>query len=182
MPTACVSSTNTSADRSWRRRSRRASRPWPRPPAPPRRSYAPAAKRRINGPRAGAEDYSWDASIERLQRDGLPIGWGYRPHCLLFEAGAGGGCRGDQQPSPGPLSLAGSILALLGTGVLIGLGAPFWFDLARRLAEFRGLFSARAGGESAARRVSPAGGDPRQAGPVARDGLIERVVDEALAD
>jgi hypothetical protein len=39
-------------------------------------------------------------------------------------------------------------LIVLGTGVLVGLGAPFWFDVAKRLAQIRkGIQSASASAE-----------------------------------
>ena len=31
------------------------------------------------------------------------------------------------------------------TGLLIGLGAPFWFDLAKKLAQIRNMFKGRSG-------------------------------------
>lgn len=62
------------------------------------------------------------------------------------------------------------------TGLLIGLGAPFWFDVAKRLARVRKAF----GGEgSAEERLS--GEDPG-ADATKRRALVERVVADAGAD
>ncbi len=58
----------------------------------------------------------------------------------------------------------------------MGLGAPFWFDVAKRLAQIRqGLNKATASAES---RMSgrDANGDARQ-----REEIVERVVNDAVA-
>jgi hypothetical protein len=65
-------------------------------------------------------------SVKQLSGMGIPIGWDYFPHCLLLQKD---GC------SPAELSrgtCGGSIKWLLGcciTGLLAGLGAPFWYDV-----------------------------------------------------
>ncbi|GMQ74825.1 MAG: hypothetical protein BMS9Abin01_0065 [Gammaproteobacteria bacterium] len=116
---------------------------------------------------------------------GVPIGNEYFPHCRLF----GGDdlsttCAGPAWP-PGEDSerwakrfrFLGYVLLWLVpvavTGMLIGLGAPFWFDVAKRLANVRRMFGGTGSGETrlAAR---DANGDPDK-----RDAIVSRVVDDA---
>lgn len=90
---------------------------------------------------------SGQASLEGL---GLPIGRAYFPFC----EGAGGTalvddrCKGRENPSGVKNSImwflcnlvteAGLawLLSIIVTGALIGLGAPFWYDLYKKLAMF----------------------------------------------
>lgn len=77
-----------------------------------------------------------------LQEAGLPIGWERRPW-------AGGewhsiDCgRGDAWSSKGCLDRAGLlvqwVLAVLFSGLLIGLGGPFWFEIYRKLGSLVGI-------------------------------------------
>jgi hypothetical protein len=116
---------------------------------------------------------------------GVPIGNDYFPHCRLF----GGNNLSTTCAGPAWVSGVGSALwaerlRFLGyillwlvpvtiTGMLIGLGAPFWFDVAKRLAEVRQMFN---GSGSDATRLSArdANGDPRM-----REAIVSRVVDDA---
>ena len=62
------------------------------------------------------------------------------------------------------------------TGVLIGMGAPFWFDVARRIAEVRSMFGGKADNE---KRLSgkDVDGDQKK-----RKKLLKNIVDDAVAD
>lgn len=137
--------------------------------------------------RSAADDLK--RAVERLNQSvsaigaiGIPIGWQYPPYCLL-----GPGCKDNAgaavdegQPAEfGWVSAIGWLLAVLGTGLLIGLGAPFWFDVARRLAEVRGAFGGKGTGEQAHSGESIATPERREE---AAERLIRRVVDETLAD
>ena len=95
---------------------------------------------------------------------GLPIGWAYYPYCLDAETK-------DLQCKPITEMLAGYVKAgeeaslwdratepfkqdfwaaatwlfgILLTGVLIGLGGPFWFDVAVRLSQVRQALTGKA--------------------------------------
>lgn len=116
---------------------------------------------------------------------GVPIGNDYFPHCRLL----GGNNLSTTCAGPAWVSGVGSELwaerfRFLGyillwlvpvtiTGMLIGLGAPFWFDVAKRLAEVRQMFN---GSGSDATRLSArdAKGDPSM-----REAIVSRVVDDA---
>jgi hypothetical protein len=104
-------------------------------------------------------------SLERVSTDlatlagmGLPIGWDRYPNCLLREpATLDGRCRNAVShiqtacPDANACATAWSsvwatagvdkseflkwLFAALVTGVLIGLGGPFWFDVARKLSQ-----------------------------------------------
>ncbi len=109
----------------------------------------------------------------------LPIGPGYFPHCYLpFPEGEGAG-----SVSADPLCEAkfdgGFFLEALVwlakvivTGMLIGLGAPFWYDVARRLAAVRTAFQGSPPAEQGFRGAD-AKGDPEM-----RRELIERVIED----
>ena len=62
------------------------------------------------------------------------------------------------------------------TGMLIGLGAPFWFDVAKRMSQIRQGVRARASGEE---RMSAnnADGDPDK-----RKKIIKNIVKDVVAD
>ncbi|GMQ77038.1 MAG: hypothetical protein BMS9Abin01_2346 [Gammaproteobacteria bacterium] len=123
--------------------------------------------------------------VANLVALGVPIGNAYFPHCRLFgDDDLSTTCAGPVWP-PGADSDAwakrfrflGYILLWLVpvavTGMLIGLGAPFWFDVAKRLATVRQMFGGAGSGEMrlAAR---DANGDPDK-----RDAIVSRVVDDA---
>jgi hypothetical protein len=82
----------------------------------------------------------------------------------------------------GYLAWIGSLFAITGTGFLIGLGAPFWFDVARRLASVRSAFGASAGGEAAYSGESPDDRMPSKERAQAKANLITRIVDEVLGE
>jgi len=107
----------------------------------------------------------------------LPIGAGYFPYCHI------GWLRDKVDYAADPLCQAGAdtvpsgswllwLLKVLGTGILIGLGAPFWYDVAKRLSEVREAFKGK-GTAEAAHRGADAGGDVG-----ARETLVEQIVDD----
>jgi hypothetical protein len=116
---------------------------------------------------------------------GVPVGSAYFPHCRLFgDDAASTTCTGPLWPSGDVQGLWAKRFQFLGhvllwlipvviTGVMIGLGAPFWFDVAKRLADVRQMFGGTASDETrlAAR---DANGDPEK-----RDAIVARVVDDA---
>lgn len=156
-------------------------------PTPAQNNGAPPAD---GAPAAQAMATEVQALVERvaaLHAAGLPIGWGYAPHCqlldLLRQAPTGGA---DQYqgacvlPSDSTRGWGQTLVAqvvILATGLLIGLGAPFWFDLLRRLAQVRSMFGGASGAASDYDGESlPAGKDRAKA----TDDLIARVVTDAL--
>ncbi|MDD5295806.1 MAG: hypothetical protein PHU46_02735 [Rhodocyclaceae bacterium] len=114
-------------------------------------------------------------SLSEYQAMGLPIGWNYYPNCL----GTGKGdprCKAlnlkdKAGEAPGtPCSVMSTLgqdpggalmwlFAVLLTGVLIGLGGPFWFDLAMRLSQVRQAFGGNAPAGQSAAPAPPAGKD-----------------------
>ena len=137
----------------------------------------PAELRRI------AEDAQ--AQVQSLIAMGVPIGGAYFPHCRMFgEHDLSTTCVGPAWPPDGAadpwagrLGFTGHVLLWLVpvaiTGMLIGLGAPFWFDVAKRLAQVRQMFG---GTPSAETRLAArdAGGNPEK-----RDAIVGRVVEDA---
>ncbi|MEQ8355702.1 MAG: hypothetical protein RH942_09210 [Kiloniellaceae bacterium] len=107
----------------------------------------------------------------------LPIGLEYFPHCHLPLTAAGTRgtvdplCRADAGWETLPALLTW-LMKVIVTGMLVGLGAPFWYDVARRLAAVRSAFGGRPAGEERHR-----GADANE--PKARERLIERVIKEA---
>ncbi|MEE2732950.1 MAG: hypothetical protein VYA55_19170 [Pseudomonadota bacterium] len=70
--------------------------------------------------------------LQNLQHNALPIGWHTAPwHQPQWE--------NSQQP----LELLKWVLSLALSGLLIGLGGPFWFDTYRKLGALAGLHSAK---------------------------------------
>ena len=76
---------------------------------------------------------------------------------------------------PNGESVLGWLLRVVVTGMLIGLGAPFWFDLARRIAAVRGFFNGVKGGEERL-KGKDADGDPQ-----VRKTLVDTILDENRA-
>lgn len=70
----------------------------------------------------------------------------------------------------------GWLFIVLGSGVLIGLGAPFWFDVAKRLAQVRRMFGGR---PAADQRMS---GQEADGSSVARAEIVDHVVSDAVTD
>lgn len=107
----------------------------------------------------------------------LPIGWSYFPYCAAPPEGPPGAGSSDLRCPPAgskvdPASKAflAWLLQVLVTGLLMGLGAPFWYDVARRLAAVRSAFGGKGTAEDRHR-----GADGKE-GPWARKQLIERIV------
>lgn len=105
-------------------------------------------------------------ALQSYQDIGLPIGWNYYPNCFaastrdsrcesIFNA------TDERSSTPHNASsiyktfradIGAGLLWLLTvilTGTLIGLGAPFWFDLAMRLSQVRQAFTGKASAPSA---------------------------------
>jgi hypothetical protein len=145
----------------------------------------PAAK-----PAAGAEDTlkrivadveSTKASLQRYQEMGLPIGWAYYPNCFeqsghdphcgkalnhARERNAVAGANADLRSSlllTACHDVTGFLLWLFTvvlTGVLIGLGGPFWYDLAMRLSQVKQAIAGKPAGQAEAEQV-PAPATPQ---------------------
>jgi hypothetical protein len=129
---------------------------------------------------------------------GVPIGWAFYPNCPYSKSGtdekwkaAGTKCKDIAQQNAkansmfkrvwltakiDPSGFAFWIMSVAFSGVLIGLGAPFWFDIAKKLAQVRQVRKGiQSIGASAEVRFSArnANGDPK----ARRD-----IVDTVLAD
>jgi hypothetical protein len=130
-----------------------------------------------------AEDAQQDvASIIAL---GVPIGNAYFPHCRLFGddnlsttcigpawvPGVGSGLWAERMRFLGYILLW--LVPVTITGMLIGLGAPFWYDVAKRLAEVRQMFNG-AGSDEQRLAARDADGNPKM-----REKIVSRVVDDA---
>lgn len=140
-----------------------------------------------------------NTQLAGLQGKGIPIGWSYAPHCHLvdwwFSRGLEAGdpvpatkCSEGQAVSEnadpttaksGPGGLAAAIFIIFVTGLLIGLGAPFWFDLAKRLAQVRSMFRGKGTSEEMYSGETPKAGGLDDEEKTNK--LINKVVSEALA-
>ena len=78
-----------------------------------------------------------------LRNIGVPIGWDYYPNCKdIISENEEKDCKGFWacilttfiSDFPGFMAW---VLRVFVTGILIGLGAPFWFDVAKRLSQIR---------------------------------------------
>jgi hypothetical protein len=82
-----------------------------------------------NGEEAEEFVKSFKEDVASLEKSGVTIGYSpAAPPCSLW----------DKHERPWPQSLLFTVLWLLGvvgTGLLIGLGGPFWFDIVRKLTE-----------------------------------------------
>ncbi|MEC9267174.1 MAG: hypothetical protein VX464_14020 [Pseudomonadota bacterium] len=88
---------------------------------------------KLADPEAMRQLLAGSADILKSLRDRhLPIGWQQFPYCQKAEAGADALCGSDQEPD-----YVFWFFRVLVTGLLIGLGGPFWFDVAKRLAAVR---------------------------------------------
>ena len=65
------------------------------------------------------------------------------------------------------------LIVVVGTGVLIGLGAPFWFDVAKRLSQVRQMFN---GSGSSEVRMS---GNDANGNAKLRKAIVDNVVNDA---
>jgi len=110
----------------------------------------------------------------------LPIGASYFPYCHVSWL------HGEGAPSPDPLcqgDLGAApaaawplwFLKVLVTGILMGLGAPVWYDVANRLAEVRSAFGGKGSAEEAHRGADA--GDLKDG----RAELINRIVADVKA-
>ncbi len=121
-----------------------------------------------------------DAQLQEIQMLKLPIGEIYFPHCVFAQS--------IEERADSPDELCRSklktcdkafwkyiplwFLKVLVTGLLIGLGAPFWYDVARRLAEIRLALGGRGSSEQRLR-----GTDPKKE-PEDKEKLIDRILRE----
>ena len=117
--------------------------------------------------------------LARLVAVGIPIGWAFYPHCPESTSAdkwtsADPRCRSvtnqSQWQQVGPFLQW--LFAVVLTGGLIGLGAPFFFDVAKRLAQMRQGLRSRASDE---KRLSGnnANGSDRE-----RKKIVRRVVND----
>jgi hypothetical protein len=125
-------------------------------PGSPAAAPAEATRAQIDEVKASLERVSGD--LATLAGMGLPIGWDRYPNCLQKEpASLDGRCRNALShiqsacPDAAACSTTWSsvwatarvdknefltwLFAAIVTGVLIGLGGPFWFDVARKLSQ-----------------------------------------------
>ena len=98
------------------------------------------------------------AEVATLGNLGVPIGYGYFPYCQPRSNGTqiDTACAGKERSG-----FAAWFLSTLLAGLLIGLGAPFWFDLARGLSRSAQLLRAVGVGakENGELQVCPNSGD-----------------------
>lgn len=81
------------------------------------------------------------AMLADLEALGLPVGADYFPHCRVVGSPRVTApdplCR-PGAPDAGAARWMGWFISIIFTGLLIGLGGPFWFDVARRIGQVRG--------------------------------------------
>jgi hypothetical protein len=144
------------------------------------------AKRYAASEAGKAEAAMKDAAgkLRALSELGVPIGTGYFPHLLIF----GGLSKEEKQkrleaegmsdltPWKWFLETVFWFFATAITGMLIGLGGPFWFDVAKRLTEVRSMFKGTPSDEI---RLSgkEAGGDTKK-----RKELVKDVVEDVISE
>jgi hypothetical protein len=115
-------------------------------------------------------------TLAALSDFGIPMGSGYFPHCRIAPYFS------DDQtekclPGERKASLGRGLLWFLSSvfsGLLIGLGAPFWFDVAKRLSAVRTMFGGTASTEE---RLS---GKDAAGKPIDRRKMVKRVMTDAL--
>ena len=127
------------------------------------------------------------AAIQELVAIGIPIGWAYYPFCSGPANANDMLCEGVDGKTSQTLETvaerlwsdcaeaAGWIVHILVSGFLIGLGAPFWFDAARRIAAIRSGASSVQKTEAKLR-----GQDPKTAEE--RKTLIGEIISDAERD
>lgn len=110
-------------------------------------------------PTIGEELAKVQNTLKDYQNMGLPIGWTYYPNCFGDAAGDPR-CEAVRKQAAseeswipvslfhtanrGPLAFVQWFCVVLVTGLLIGLGGPFWYDLAVKLSNLRALFNGKA--------------------------------------
>ena len=120
------------------------------------------------------------SQLDRIDDLGLPIGPAYFPYCAPVRSAEMLGFSTDRACGADGGAAAWYdypfwFLKVLVTGLLIGLGAPFWYDVARRLAAVRTVLGGKGSGEDQ-HRGSDAKGDSCE-----RDTLIGRIASDARA-
>lgn len=122
--------------------------------------------------------------LASLGESGVPIGMKYFPHCVFYKwlsGGKGVSCL-EREPKSTSYNLEWFIawiswlIVTVLTGMLIGLGAPFWFDVAKRLAAVRGMFGGTKSTEERL-RGKDAEGDPKK-----RKELIENIIEDTMSE
>jgi len=144
-------------------------------------------EKRYASSQAGRAQQSVDDAVQKLAslaESGVPMGMKYFPHCVIYKWLSGEkkmSCL-EREPKSNSYNLKWFILWIswlvvtVLTGMLIGLGAPFWFDVAKRLAAVRAMFG---GIQSTEERLRgrDAWGDPKQ-----RKKLIENIVEDTMSE
>jgi hypothetical protein len=140
-----------------------------------------------------------------LVKTGIPMGWNYYPNCPYGKTDkewltSDPKCKASREGNGNeviasitmdlpilntaqndPLGFLDWIFKVILTGILIGLGAPFWFDVAKRLAQVRkGLHNASASSEY---RFSArdANGDANRRKEIVADVISDTAKEAALA-
>jgi hypothetical protein len=144
-------------------------------------------EKRYASSQAGRAQQSVDDAVQKLAslaESGVPMGMKYFPHCVIYKWLSGEkrmSCL-EREPESDSNHLTWFIawiswvVATVLTGMLIGLGAPFWFDVAKRLAAVRAMFGGIRSTEERL-RGRDAEGDPKQ-----RKELVENIVEDAMAE
>ena len=131
-------------------------------------AHTPAAEGKSELPAIKADVDKAMADFQGYQQLGLPMGWAYYPNCL--QGRADGRCAQVRQaveeataaaPAAGtkrdcllpslwasvrhdPAGFLQWLFTVLVTGLLIGLGGPFWYELAVKLSTVRQAFNGKA--------------------------------------
>jgi hypothetical protein len=122
--------------------------------------------------------------LRGLAAVGVPVGWGFFPYCTppAGQAQFDPLCKTDLSPGWRAAHGAFWLLCACVTGLLIGLGGPFWFDLATALGQWRellrGLAGRGAGAPTAGRAVTVPPAPTFQAGI---DAIVTSAGDNAAA-
>jgi hypothetical protein len=85
--------------------------------------------------------------LRGLAAVGVPVGWSFFPYCTppAGQAQIDPLCKSDLSPGWRAAHCAYWLLCACVTGLLIGLGGPFWFDIATSLGQWRELLRGLAG-------------------------------------
>jgi hypothetical protein len=152
-----------------------------------------AAARPANGTQDAADTEAEQriaATIDELRglaAVGMPVGAAYFPYCsppagqAQFDPRCDKGLTGwaafQAAVAARPLDTAFWLLRVLVTGLLIGLGGPYWFDLAMTLSRWREILRGLTGG----RGTQPAATEPAAARTVPSEPTFQRWIDEIVA-